>query len=303
MQIKKRKDGKMIIEANALTKNYGKKTALREVSFTMERGVFGLLGPNGAGKSTLMKILSCLLKPTSGTARVDNHDTVKDPSEVRKLIGVIPQEYNLYNRLNPTEFLEYMLLLSGKVPNKKHIEEMLERVNLNSVKKQKIGSFSGGMKQRLVVAQALVHDPQVILADEPTAGLDPEERVRFRNLFSEIGLEKTVLLSTHITEDITSSTRNLFVLNHGNLVFSGQVQDFVQKAEGKIWRTVVKNQAWEAFKGENLIISFMILPESNDIEVRYVPGKGIPAEGSQAINPTLEDAYMLMIHQDDWKEA
>ncbi|NLE82958.1 MAG: ABC transporter ATP-binding protein [Chloroflexi bacterium] len=293
----------MIIETNALTKNYGKKIALREVNFTIGRGVFGLLGPNGAGKSTLMKILSCLLKPTSGTARVYEHDTVKDPSEVRKLIGVIPQEYNLYNRLNPTEFLEYMLLLSGKDLNKKHIEEMLERVNLSSVKKQKIGSFSGGMKQRLVVAQALVHNPQVILADEPTAGLDPEERVRFRNLFSEIGLEKTVLLSTHITEDITSSTKNLFVLNQGSLVFSGQVQDFVHKAEGNIWTTVVKNQAWEAFKGENLIISFMILPESNDIEVRYVPGKRTPAEGSHAINPTLEDAYMLTIHQNDWKEA
>ena len=292
-----------MIETNALTKNYGKKTALKEVSFTMGRGVFGLLGPNGAGKSTLMKILSCLLKPTSGTALINQHDTVKDPGEVRKLIGVIPQEYNLYNRLTPVEFLEYMLLLSDKNPDKKRIEEMLERVNLSSVKKQKIGSFSGGMKQRLVVAQALVHDPQVILADEPTAGLDPEERVRFRNLFSEIGLEKTVLLSTHITEDITSSTKNLFVLNHGNLVFSGQSQDFVQRAEGKIWTTVVKNQAWEAFKGENLIISFMILPESNDIEVRYVPGTGIPAEGSHAISPTLEDAYMLMIHQNNQKEV
>jgi ABC-2 type transport system ATP-binding protein len=292
----------MIIETNMLTKNYGKKTALREVSFTMGRGVFGLLGPNGAGKSTLMKILSCLLKPTSGTARVDKHDTVKDPSEVRKLIGVIPQEYNLYNRLNPTEFLEYMLLLSGKDPDKKRIDEMLERVNLSSVKKQKIGSFSGGMKQRLVVAQALVHDPKVILADEPTAGLDPEERVRFRNLFSEIGLEKTVLLSTHITEDITSSTRNLFVLNHGSLVFSGQVQDFVRNAEGKIWTSVVKNQDWEVFKRENLIISFMILPESNDIEVRFVPGKRNPPEGSHAIIPTLEDAYMLMIHQENRKE-
>ena len=292
-----------MIETNALTKNYGKKTALKEVSFTMGRGVFGLLGPNGAGKSTLMKILSCLLKPTSGTALINKHDTVKDPSEVRKQIGVIPQEYNLYNRLTPVEFLEYMLLLSDKEPDKKRIEEMLERVNLSSVKKQKIGSFSGGMKQRLVVAQALVHDPQVILADEPTAGLDPEERVRFRNLFSEIGLEKTVLLSTHITEDITSSTKNLFVLNHGNLVFSGQSQDFVQRAEGKIWTTVVKNQAWETFKGDNLIISFMILPESNDIEVRYVPGKGVPAEGSHAISPTLEDAYMLMIHQNNQKEV
>ncbi len=288
-----------MIRTENLTRVFGKdKLALNKVNLDIPRGVYGLLGPNGAGKSTLVRILTGMIKPTSGIASVAGFDCVRQIDEVRKRIAVIPQEFKLYSNLNPVEFLEYMLILSGKEVDKNLIMKRLEQVNLLENARQRMGTFSGGMKQRVAIAQALIHDPLIIFADEPTAGLDPEERIRFRNIFSEIGLEKTVLLSTHITEDITASTNMLSVLNHGNILFSGSTKDLIDTARGKVWSGVVKSGPdWDAFKAENLVYSFTLDLETNQVLARYSPIHGHVRPGSESLEPTLEHAYMLLINQ------
>lgn len=288
-----------MIRTENLTRVFGKdKLALNKVNLDIPRGVYGLLGPNGAGKSTLVRILTGMIKPTSGIAEVAGFDCVRQINEVRKRIAVIPQEFKLYSNLNPVEFLEYMLILSGKEVDRNLIMKRLEQVNLLENARQRMGTFSGGMKQRVAIAQALIHDPIIIFADEPTAGLDPEERIRFRNIFSEIGLEKTVLLSTHITEDITASTNMLSVLNHGNILFSGSTKDLIDTARGKVWSGVVKSGPdWDAFKAENLVYSFTLDLETNQVLARYSPIHGHVRPGSESLEPTLEHAYMLLINQ------
>jgi ABC-type multidrug transport system ATPase subunit len=288
----------MIFTKN-LNKFYAKdKQALDDVNLHVPRGVYGLLGPNGAGKSTLIRILTGTLKPTSGSASVAGYDCIKEIDEVRKRIAVIPQEFRLYPNLNPVEFLEYMLLLSGKDIDHALIMKRLAQVNLEELAKKRIGSFSGGMKQRVAIAQALIHDPQVIFADEPTAGLDPEERVRFRNLFSEIGLEKTVLLSTHITEDITASTNQLSVLNHGKIVFSGSTKELINSARDKVWSCRIRSgPEWEDFKSRNLFFSFTLDLDHDEVTALYSPKTSQAEKGSVPLEPTLEYAYMLLVNR------
>ncbi len=294
-----------MITTEGLNKIYGKdKQALDDVDLHVPRGVYGLLGPNGAGKSTLIRILTGTLKPTSGTARVAGYDCVKGIDEVHKRIAVIPQEFSLYPNLTPIEFLEYMLILSGKDIDRSLIMKRLYQVNLADHAKKRMGSFSGGMKQRVAIAQALIHEPQVIFADEPTAGLDPEERVRFRNLFSEIGLEKTVLLSTHITEDITASTNMLSVLNHGKIIFSGSTRELINTARGKVWSCRVKSGIeWEKFKSRNLVFSFTLDLDNEEVTALFSPKTNEIEKGSESLEPTLEYAYMLLINRDEVGEA
>ena len=288
-----------MIITQQLNKVYGnKKQALDDVNLHVLRGVHGLLGPNGAGKSTLIRILTGTLKPTSGTAKVAGFDSIKEIDEVRKRIAVIPQEFRLYPNLNPIEFLEYMLILSGKDIDRALIMKRLAQVNLEDHAKKRIGSFSGGMKQRVAIAQALIHEPQVIFADEPTSGLDPEERVRFRNLFSEIGLEKTVLLSTHITEDITASTNKLSVLNHGKIVFSGSTRELINTARSKVWSCRVgRGTEWEKFKKRNLVFSFTLDLDNEVVTALYSPKTNELEKGSEPLEPTLEYAYMLLVNR------
>jgi ABC-2 type transport system ATP-binding protein len=292
-----------VIEAEKLTKFYGKKRALNSVDLTIPRGVYGLLGPNGAGKSTLIRIFTGTLKSTSGTARVAGYDCDREIDEVRQRIAIIPQEFSLYPNLNPIEFLEYMLILSGKDIDRKKIMEQLDQVNLLSHAKRRIGTFSGGMKQRVAIAQALIHDPLAIFADEPTAGLDPEERVRFRNLFSEIGLKKTVLLSTHITEDITAAASQLSVLHHGRIIFSGAAAELIKKAEGRVWSTTLSNEDWELFKAQNLIHSFITDPATGQVTACHTPLTGPPERASISLEPNLEHAYTLLIEQQKHGES
>jgi ABC-type multidrug transport system ATPase subunit len=294
----------MIIQTHSLTKQYKAGVfALRDVNLAMDEGVYGLLGPNGAGKTTLIGILTGLIQPTAGRATVCGFDTQRQVSEVRKNIGIIPQEYLLYPEFSAYEFLDYMALLSGLDLSRQTIMRLLEEVNLASVAKKKIKSFSGGMKQRLVVAQALAHDPQVLFADEPTSGLDPEERVRFRNMFSDLGLRRTVLLSTHITEDITAVTNRLSILHKGRLIFSGSIPELLDQCRGKVWERTVAREDWATFKDHNLILSFVHEAETHSVIARYSPLSSMVTEGSTPLTPNLEDAYMLLICQHNSEQA
>ncbi|MGV8050555.1 MAG: ABC transporter ATP-binding protein [Anaerolineaceae bacterium] len=294
----------MIIQTQSLTKQYKAGVfALRDVNFAMDEGVYGLLGPNGAGKTTLIGILAGLIQPTAGRAIVCGYDTQHQVREVRKNIGIIPQEYLLYPDFSAYEFLDYMALLSGVDLSRREIMRLLEEVNLAAVAKKKIKSFSGGMKQRLVVAQALVHDPPVLFADEPTTGLDPEERVRFRNLFSDLGLTRTVLLSTHITEDITATTNRLSILHMGRLVFSGSIAELLAQCQGMVWGCTVARADWPAFKDHNLIFSFVHDADAQSVSARYSPLDSAPAGGGTPLEPNLEDAYMLLISQRNAEQA
>ncbi|MFZ3070545.1 MAG: ABC transporter ATP-binding protein [Anaerolineaceae bacterium] len=269
--------------------------ALQDVSLTCNRGVFGLLGPNGAGKTTLMRILATLLSPTSGWATIQGHSVVDEPARVRPLIGYVPQEYTLYPQLTAWEFLDYMAKLSGLKNSRQRIEQVLLQVGLSSDVRHRLKTLSGGMKQRVVIAQALLHDPPVLLVDEPTAGLDPAERVRFRNLLSELGSERTILLSTHIVEDITATCRQVTVLFEGQIAFSGNVDALVSSAQGKVWEARLSPSEWEHVRGTYPIVASRPADQPGFMEVKFLVTDSHPSLEAMPVTPTLEDAYLLLI--------
>jgi len=211
-----------------LSKNFGDTQALKNISLHIEKGMFGLIGRNGAGKTTFMRIIATLLNKSDGNVTVCGIQT-ENPKEIRKLIGYLPQEFSIYPNMRVYEAMDYLGVLSGldKSVRTERINELLNKVNLNGSRKLKVKALSGGMKRRLGIAQALLHDPQVLIVDEPTAGLDPEERVRFRNLLCEIAGDRIVLLSTHIVEDIEKTCDKIAVLNKGELFYIGTLKDFI----------------------------------------------------------------------------
>ena len=221
------------IVINNLSKNFGKVQALDGVSLNIEIGMFGLLGKNGAGKTTLMKILATLLNKSGGDVKVCEYD-IKDAKAIRKITGYLPQEFSMYPNMKVSEALEYLGLLSGmkKSELREQSNKLLKQVNLLKVRRMKVKALSGGMKRRLGIAQAIMHNPRVLIVDEPTAGLDPEERVRFRNLLSEIAEDRVVILSTHIVEDIEKTCKKLAVLDKGKIVYSGELETFVAGSDG-----------------------------------------------------------------------
>ena len=216
------------IKIDNLSKNFGDIQALKNISLHIEKGMFGLIGRNGAGKTTLMRIIATLLNKSDGNVTVCGIPT-ENPKEIRKLIGYLPQEFSIYPNMRVYEAMDYLGVLSGldKAVRKECINELLNKVNLYGSRKLKVKALSGGMKRRLGIAQALLHDPQVLIVDEPTAGLDPEERVRFRNLLCEIAGDRIVLLSTHIVEDIEKTCEKIAVLNKGELFYNGTLKDFI----------------------------------------------------------------------------
>ena len=211
-----------------LSKNFNEVRALKNISLHIEKGMFGLIGRNGAGKTTFMRILATLLNKSGGAVTVCSVPA-ENPKEIRKLIGYLPQDFSVYPNMRVYEAMDYLGVLSGlsKSVRKERINELLNKVNLNSSRRLKVKALSGGMKRRLGIAQALLHDPQVLIVDEPTAGLDPEERVRFRNLLCEIAGDRIVLLSTHIVEDIEKTCEKIAVLNSGELIYNGTLKDFI----------------------------------------------------------------------------
>jgi len=287
----------MALEIKNLTKQYNKhKTGLSDYSITIERGILGLLGPNGAGKSTLMKIIATISKPTAGTLFLDGQDIVNNPDYIRKMLGYLPQDFGVYPNLNAYEFLAYVAALKGVggADLKRRIDMLLDGVNLTADAKRPIGSYSGGKKQRIGIAQALLNDPKVLIFDEPTVGLDPEERVRFRQLISDMANDCIIILSSHIVSDIETIADEVAIMQSGVLLQKGSKPDIIKLVEGKVFETVVDGSALAALKAAHLVIDTSRQKENT--KARYIT-RNQPAEpGSNPVNATLEDAYLFLTH-------
>jgi ABC-2 type transport system ATP-binding protein len=283
----------MTLVIQHLTKRFGKgKHGLRDYSITIEPGILGLLGPNGAGKSTLMKIIATISKPTQGSITLDGHDLVKEPDYIRKVLGYLPQDFGVYPNLNAYEFLEYMAAVKGVggADLRKRIDILLEGVNLVEAAKRPIGTYSGGMKQRIGIAQALLNDPKVLIFDEPTVGLDPEERVRFRNLISDLASDRIIILSSHIVSDIETIADEVAIMRNGTLIMKGSQVDVMKETDGKVFETLIDNQLLGEFKNKYHVVNTM--RQKDGIRVRYLAEQ--PSESSTAVIASLEDAYLFL---------
>lgn len=281
----------MELQVEHLGKFYKKKEALQDVSFTLQKGTYGLLGENGAGKSTLMRMLATVDFPTKGEIKYDGKNIFSLDEEYRSLIGYMPQNYNVYPGFTAKDFLEYMGVLKG-VPKDKlkaRIREVLEFVNLADVADKKVKTFSGGMKRRIGIAQAIINEPEILILDEPTAGLDPKERIRFSNIISDMGKDKIVLLSTHIVSDIEAIASNLVVMKNGKVLETGNVDDLVQTVSGKVWEAVVEQKVYQNVRNERAIIHLKQM--GKEVHVRFI-GEPYPGTHSCQVEPTLEDYYI-----------
>lgn len=280
-----------MIEIENLSKTYrGGVKALSNLTLTVATGMFGLVGPNGAGKTTLMRILAGLLRPSAGRVTAFGHDlaTYNGRHALKMNLGYLPQELGLYPNLTAYEFLDYMAILKGITDTRerqRQTEELLEKVRLTAEAKRRLKTYSGGMKRRVGIAQALLGNPRLLIVDEPTAGLDPEERVRFRNLLADMALERTIILSTHIVEDISQSCNDLAVMRGGTVVFRGAPADLIDRARGHVWTFSGRRP------GDDVtVVSTLHLQHGVQYRVLGQPGgDALPAE------PTLEDGYMWLM--------
>ncbi|MCI8693832.1 MAG: ABC transporter ATP-binding protein [Lachnospiraceae bacterium] len=284
------------IEIQNLTKYYGKKQALSKVNLTIPKGMFGLLGPNGAGKTTLMKVLATLLEKTGGEVKICGVP-VENSRQIRNMTGYLPQDFSMYGNMSAYEALDYLAVLSGmsRQERRERVPQMLEKVNLLEKRRTKVKSMSGGMKRRLGIAQAIIHDPKVIIVDEPTAGLDPEERVRFRNLLCEIAKDRIVLLSTHIVGDIEATCENIAVLNQGKICFDGRVAELLALVEGKVYSAEVAAVELEKVKEKYMVTG--ILTTGSTANVKII-AEAPPFPQAKPVQPDVEDAYMYLMHQE-----
>ncbi|MBN2135352.1 MAG: ABC transporter ATP-binding protein [Acidobacteria bacterium] len=286
----------MELEIKNLSKTYNNGTkALDAISLNITSGMFGLLGPNGAGKSTLMRTLATLQKVDSGSVKVDKIDIFKNEFEIRKMLGYLPQDFGVFPEMSAEEMLDYIASLKGisnRRMRKESVKYLLDRTNLFNVRKNKLGTFSGGMKQRFGIAQALLGDPKIIIVDEPTAGLDPEERNRFHNLLSEISGDKIVILSTHIVDDVRVLCSKMAILHRGKVCFSGSPQESISDLQGKIWeKEINRNEIEEYNNNYKIIISRML---AGKIVIHVLSAKN-PGNGFKSVTPDLEDVYFTII--------
>lgn len=276
-----------------VNKFYGKKQALKDVNLTISQGMFGLLGRNGAGKTTLMKTLVTLHRANSGDISVCGVD-IKESGKIRDMVGYLPQDFSMYNNMKVYEVMDYLGCLSGlnKSQRKERIPVLLEKVNLQNNYNTKVKAMSGGMRRRLGIAQALLNNPKVLIVDEPTAGLDPEERVRFRNILSEIAEDRIVILSTHIVGDIEATCEKIAVLDEGVIVYQGLVSELVKRADNKIYVAEISKLDLDKIKN-NYVVTSMITKESK-VEIRFISDEQ-PFEGASVVEPSIEDAYMYLM--------
>lgn len=282
------------IEIRDLSKNFGKKQALNHVNLEIGPGMFGLLGPNGAGKTTLMKVLTTLTRKSGGEVKLCGIP-VEQCRKIREIIGYLPQDFSMYGNMGAYEGLDYLAVLSGmsKKERAKKVPEMLEKVNLGDQHKTKIRAMSGGMKRRLGIAQAIIHDPKIIVVDEPTAGLDPEERVRFRNLLCEIARDRIVILSTHIVGDIEATCENIAVLNCGEILFRGTVSGLLEAVKGKVYTMEVSAVELPLVKEQFLVTG--ILTNGSSANIKIIAEES-PMKGAVPASPDVEDAYMYLMN-------
>ncbi|MDP7359905.1 MAG: ABC transporter ATP-binding protein [Pseudomonadales bacterium] len=286
------------IEVRQLSHTYkGGHKALDCVDLTCGIGVFGLLGPNGAGKSTLMKILCTLMRPSEGQVRVCGHDVTTESPKVRPLLGYLPQDFGAWRLHRVEEVLDTLAQLSGMLDAKRRrarVTEVLEQVGLGEVGDRKVKKLSGGMVRRLGVAQALVHEPQVLVVDEPTVGLDPEERIRFRQLMADLGRDRTILLSTHIVADLGAACREIALLDAGRIIFQGPPAQLVADAVGQVFEVVVTESDFEAYERDYDIVSTNVA--EGQMTLRGVaPDNRLPPAATAVAEPTLEESYMAFM--------
>ena len=286
----------MRLEIEKVSKRYRRGVlALETFSLELKPGVLGLLGPNGAGKTTLMSILATITKATDGRVLWNGADIARNPDVLRSVLGYLPQDFGVYPNLSAVEFLEYLAAVKGldAATAARRIDELLELVNLTEVRKRPLGGYSGGMKQRVGIAQALLNDPQLLIVDEPTAGLDPEERVRFRNLLSDLSGERIVILSTHIVSDVEATATDIALIAKGSLVAHATPEALLLQVEGKVWEWVVSSADLNAAKQQFLISS--TTRRSDGVHVRVL-GDEAPAN-AKPVTPNLEDAYLYCLSE------
>lgn len=276
-----------------VSKRYGNSTyGLKDFSMTMENGILGLLGPNGAGKSTLLKMIATVSKPTEGLICLNKNNIVKDPNYMRQQLGFLPQDFGVYPNLNAYEFLKYMAAIKGVGGSNmnKRINQLLEGLNLMEAAKKPIGSYSGGMKQRVGIAQALLNNPKVLIFDEPTVGLDPEERVRFRSLISDWANDSIVILSSHIVSDIDTIANKVAIMKSGSLITHGDQEDLIAQISGKVFETTIQKPELNAFKLKHTVVS--TARKNGQLAVRYL--SDYPTTDSVPKEANLEDAYLYL---------
>ena len=265
--------------------------ALNHVTLTIPTGMYGLLGPNGAGKSTLMRILATLQEPDTGSVHLGDLDVVRQKDEVRKTLGYFPQEFGVYPRVSAMELLDHFAILKG-IPERKArrevVEALLRQTNLWEVRKQKLGGYSGGMRQRFGVAVALLGNPKLLIVDEPTAGLDPAERVRFLNLLSELGENSAVILSTHIVDDVSELCTRMAIIDRGEILLEAEPLGAIDEMRGRIWRSVIDKSALARVEKEHAVISTRLLAGRT---VVHVHADAAPGPGWEPAEPDLEDVY------------
>jgi ABC-type multidrug transport system ATPase subunit len=284
------------LRIDGLSKTYSNGVqALQNVSLTIPTGMFGLLGPNGAGKSTLMRTIATLQEADSGSITLGNIDVLKQKDEVRKVLGYLPQEFGVYPRVSAETLLDHFAILKGihnRAERREVVAALLRRVNLYEKRKQNLGTYSGGMRQRFGIAQALLGNPKLIIVDEPTAGLDPGERVRFHNLLAEIGENVIVILSTHIVEDVSDLCSRMAIISNGRVLAEGDPADAMRRVEGKIWRRVVSKEQLATFQQEHAVISTRLVSGKT---VVHVFSETQP-EGFLPVSASLEDVYFSTLH-------
>jgi ABC-2 type transport system ATP-binding protein len=282
----------MNIQIQSLSKTYANGVhALRDITLTIPRGMFGLLGPNGAGKSTLMRMIATLQEPDRGSIRFGDIDVLRQKNKVRETLGYLPQEFGLYPKATAVQLLEHFAVLKGITDRRARrsvVDALLHQTNLYDVRKKKLGGYSGGMRQRFGVAVALLGDPKLIIVDEPTAGLDPAERVRFLNLLSELGENAVVILSTHIVDDVSELCSRLAIINKGTILLEGEPLQAVAAIRGLIWQRVIEKTELQSVKHDYSVISTKLLAGRTLVRI-HSPTP--PGEGFDLVEPDLEDVY------------
>lgn len=288
----------MELSLDRLSKQYDSKIAVDSISATLTPGVYGLLGANGAGKTTLMRMLCGILEPTSGEVLFNDHEITAMGATYRNMLGYLPQDFGYYPNYTAIEFMLYMAALKG-IPRNiavKRIKKLLTTVDLNHVASKRIKTFSGGMKQRVGIAQALLNNPKVLILDEPTAGLDPKERVRFRNLLSEHAGDKIVILSTHIVSDIEAIADEVLLMKKGRIVQRGTVPELVQKAQGRVWELAVSPREAQMWQAQATVAN--LRHEGNHVVLRIVSDK-MPSQSAVPCSASLEDLYLYYFPTDE----